>query len=390
VSSLRLSSSCIAMMFLTAGCAHRASAGHSPATVPAVPTAVVRAGALPHIVHGYGRIGGPAGAGTQLGFGIGGMLRAVEVRLGQHVPAGAEIARLDTSVIDAQVAESAAAVAAARAQLQSASVDRFGARIALDRKELARAQALYAAGVDPRKQVEQARAQLAADLAERSAATAQVRAAGAELAGAQARLAAETRQAALGVLRAPFDGVVAAIYRAPGAQVDPGVPIVRLIPDGVREATVDVPVSDIAAIAPGDPARIRAIGTDHDLEGTVIGVSHGVEGATQLGSVEIALRSSDPVAGAAVDAEITVGDVRGAIVPVTAIVADPESGRTVVFVKTRENDGDLRFETRTVRVLASDGQQATVTGVRAGERVAARGAYALLVPSGETGDSGGD
>jgi len=85
------------------------------------------------------------------------------------------------------------------------------------------------------------------------------------------------------------------------------------------------------------------------------------------------------VPGDAITATITVGHRRGVIVPQAALVQDPQTGETVVFVPG--NDG--KFAMRDVQVGASDDASAVLSGgLKPGERVAARGGYELLAPSG--------
>ncbi len=75
---------------------------------------------------------------------------------------------------------------------------------------------------------------------------------------------------------------------------------------------------------------------------------------------------------------------RALLVPESAIVEDPQQGDSVVFVQQRKPDGSTTFAQRTVRIAHEDGTTAHLaSGVAAGERVAAQGAFELLAPCGE-------
>jgi ABC-type proline/glycine betaine transport system ATPase subunit len=70
-------------------------------------------------------------------------------------------------------------------------------------------------------------------------------------------------------------------------------------------------------------------------------------------------------------------------VPQSAIVQDPQSGKTVVFLQTHDKSGAAQFEQRVVQIAQSDGKVAQIgSGLRAGDKIAAQGAFALLAPGG--------
>ncbi len=72
-----------------------------------------------------------------------------------------------------------------------------------------------------------------------------------------------------------------------------------------------------------------------------------------------------------------------ALVPESAIVADPQSGDTVLFVRQKQKDGSEKFAERVVHVAHEDGTTAELRdGVSAGEKIAAQGAFELLAPAG--------
>ncbi len=90
------------------------------------------------------------------------------------------------------------------------------------------------------------------------------------------------------------------------------------------------------------------------------------------------------MSGDAVSATIVVGHLHGTIVPSGAIVQDPQSGKTVVFVQDpHPKAGDSAFRLRSVIVRAGDATTSVLSsGVHPGERIAAQGGYMLLAPAG--------
>jgi multidrug efflux pump subunit AcrA (membrane-fusion protein) len=379
----------------------RESSPPPEAAGPSVTIATVRYGDYAVVLDEAGYAGAPAGTTAQLAFNGSGILRDVYVHVGERVTAGEPLASLDTRALaldaaqaqaDARAAEAGygggsvpmAAVAAARARVLAADE-----RAAADRAVALRAQRLYDAGVDAFKDVEAARAQLAADAAAASSARADLRAAGSQpsVISAQVRAAAARADSAelslrQGTMTAPAGGYVTAIYHQPGEAVDAGRPVVAVGPPQ-NEVTLSVPGSDAAQISVGNPAELRVAGMAGSAVARVIAVVPAVNPQTQTATVVVGASRTAAMAGSTVRARITVARVRGLLVPESAIVEDPQKGESVVFVARRTPDGGTTFVQRTVQIAHEDGATAELSsGVAPGDRVAAQGAFELLAPSG--------
>jgi multidrug efflux pump subunit AcrA (membrane-fusion protein) len=350
---------------------------------PAVPTAAARYGTYVETVSAVGRIGAPAGAATKLSFAEPGVLHSIDVRIGDRVSSGQALAQLDVSGLALSAQQAQADAAAAAANVQQSRVDRTSTKIAVDEAALRRAQSLYSAGVAPLKDVEAARAQLAQDRADASTAAATVQGSSAQLDSARARAALAARDLANGTLRSPIAGVVAAIYKREGEAVDTTTPVVSIAPEGQNSVTLDVTATDAARIHPGDPVQFTVTGTALRASGHVTGVSSALDPATQSATVVVTGVPAGAPAGSAVQAQISISHDRGIIIPQSAIVQDPQSGDTLVFVQKRRKDGNMTFEQRTVQVAHQNGTDALIaSGLNRGELVAAQGAFNLLAPAG--------
>lgn len=349
---------------------------------PSVELATVRYGDFAVVLDESGSAGAPAGTTTALAFPLAGTIGTIFVRVGERVSAGETLASLDTRSLSLSVQGALADARAADAQAHAASVDRYSTKLAADRAAVARTRNLYRAGVAAAKDIEAARAQLAADEADARAAAAGRGAAdaSAQSASVKAQLAANDLSRA--VLRSPVDGVVTAITHRPGESVDPTIAVISVGPVQQAEATLQVPSSDAAQIAVGDPAEIAAGGSATTSRGRVTAVVPSVDPSTQSATVVVAGLPHDVVGGSAISAKITVAHVRGLIVPQRSIVQDPQSGDNVIFVQVRRQDGSATFEPRTITVVHEDGTSAQIRGrIRAGDRVAAQGAFELLAPA---------
>ncbi|TIT05402.1 MAG: efflux RND transporter periplasmic adaptor subunit, partial [Mesorhizobium sp.] len=154
-------------------------------------------------------------------------LRLTEVLVaeGDHVKAGDVVARLDDSLLKAQLAEQKAAVAQAQATLDSAL------------SAAARADRLLASNA------------VSAETAEDKATAVKTGKASVD----QAEAAAQRLQAQLDrtTIRAPFDGIVSSKPAVAGSIVQAGTELMKIVRDGRLEVGVLVPEKDLAAISAG-------------------------------------------------------------------------------------------------------------------------------------------
>jgi membrane fusion protein, heavy metal efflux system len=363
--------------------AHRGAPESTADVTPSVQLAAVRFGDFTVVLDESGFIGAPAGSSTQLAFASSGVLRTLYVHVGDRVAAGQSLAALDVQPLALAARGAEADSRAADAAAVAAAVDRYSTRLIVDSNAVARQERLYNAGVVAFKDVEDARATLAADRADARGADAQSAAARALAASAADKAALAKNDLARATLRSPSDGVVTAILHRAGEPVDQSMPVVVVGPADQHEATLRVPSTDASQMAAGDTVDLVVSGSPQHAMGRVAAVIAAVDPATQTATVIVTGVPGDAVAGAAVRARIAVAHVRGLLVPQSAIVADPQNGDNVVFARQRQKDGSFKFAQIAVSVQHEDGSTALIAaGLRPGERVAAQGAFELLAPSG--------
>jgi len=424
-----------------------------PSVGPAVALAKARDGTLEVVLSAQGRVGPPAGSDAKLAFPLSGILNAIDAHVGDRVVAGQALTSLDTRGLADAVAQAQADVAAADAtysggatgsaaqnsaatklavaQAHADALRRGGeaalsdtiaaqavarqaaVKVAADQQNLQRQATLLAGGVIANKDVQAARTQLAADLADQRSADAKVAAAGAgytaalrqaeadvaqarsdlavaraqggtnaaQRSSALAKLAAAQRDLENGTLRAPADGVVVSVLKHPGEAVDPTTPVLDVAPPFNREITLAVPGVDARRVHVGDSAELSLVQVHANSHGHVVAVVPAVDPTTQVTTVVVDGLPQQAIAGEAVAARIIVAQARGIVVPSSAVVTDPETGKTVVFV--HDQHAKDPFASRDVALGPSDGTSVVVaSGLRAGETIAVQGAYNLLAPSG--------
>jgi len=240
---------------------------------------------------------------------VAGAIRDVTVREGDTVTVGQVVAHID----DSRLSDAARQ---AKATLASAAAERKNAQTSL-----ARSRQVFAAGVAPRQEVDDAVAHLAsASAAEDSARVA---------------LDAATRDVTRATVTSPIAGVVLRVLEKPGELVDgtAAAPIVEIADTSELELVANVAAADLTRLARGQVASITFAGHDAPYEGAVSAVAPAIDSTTGFGTLRIALAGvSGPPIGSYGSATIGVGEPRHRLlVPATALRA-PLSGEAEVVV----------------------------------------------------------
>lgn len=226
-------------------------------------------------------------------------VETLRVRRGDHVAAGAELARFEQSDAKIALAEAGAALAQAKAQLENISGGRRPEEIAVleaqrdtalteaaeAKRALERIKDLHKRGIASQAELDQAmtRVDLAANkvaLAEANLSVARLpaRAGEIEAAGFQVDRAEAARDQAnwrLGkrVLSAPVAGRIADVLRNPGDLAGPAAPVLSLLPDGAVRLRLYVPAAALALVKPGVRLKVRCDGCTTGLTAQVSYVS---------------------------------------------------------------------------------------------------------------------
>ncbi|MGE5732372.1 MAG: efflux RND transporter periplasmic adaptor subunit [Gemmatimonas sp.] len=330
----------LAGVIAVTGCG-RKSAGDEDASAKAVVTAqsvVVTPQPFTETVGSIGTVAGRAGHVATLSAPAAGRVGQVHVATGQHVRTGQTLVVLDQLPF--------------RAAAQSA-----GAALAAAEQAYEREQRLAREGIAPRKDAEQA----AADLAR-----------------ARSEAEAARRAEQLSTLRAPISGVVTRMSATIGASVDPAQPLVEISDPSALDVVLGVTPSDAARIRPGAKVQLSA-GESASGEplgiGSVVNISGTVDSATRSVAVRVRapttrrpLRIGETVFGA-----IEAGTRPAAIViPAEALV--PEGDAFKVFVV----DAQSIAHEREVKVGGrSPAGVEIVDGLKSGERIVTYGAYGV-------------
>jgi RND family efflux transporter MFP subunit len=306
--------------------------------VVAVRMATVSEQPFTETVSAIGAVTGRPGHFASLGAPTATRVAKVYVSEGARVSAGQPLVELDRAAI-----ESAA---------QAADATLTAAQQAYDRAER-----LNREGVAPRKDVEQA----AADVAK-----------------ARADAIAARRSAQLAMLRSPINGVVTRLTAVLGASVDVNEPLVEVADPSALDIVFTVTPSEAARVKQGAAVALSAgqkSGGEEIGSGTVFQVSAAVDTATRGVAVRVRAPSTKrPLRiGETVFGQIVVGNHPKAFaVPLESLV--PEGEGFKVFVVDDSNVAHAQE----VKVGArSDSTAEVIEGLKGGERIVTYGAYGV-------------
>jgi membrane fusion protein (multidrug efflux system) len=306
--------------------------------VVGVQTIVVQPQAFDETLAAMGTVAPRAGHVATLMSPAAARVAQVFVTTGQRVQQGTTLIELDQALF--------------QSSLQSAE-----AALNVAERASERAQRLAQEGIVPRKDAEQAAAELAK-------------------ARADADAARRTKQ--LSILRAPITGIVTRMSATLGASVDPAQPLVEISDPSALDVLLSVTPTDAGHVRPGAKVALSAgptaagellgVGSVVDISGTVDSTSRSVAVRVQAPTTRRPLRIGETVFGA-----ISLGvRPRAIVIPNDALV--PEGDEFKVFVV---DAGGVAHE-RDVKV----GGRSTVgveivEGLKAGDRVVTYGAYGV-------------
>lgn len=253
-------------------------------------------------------------------------VQAVYVDEGDWVKQGQALARLDDTLLQAQIAQAEAQLAT-----QKATAD-------FQNSQLERAEMLTAEGAFSKEQLEQRRMQALSAEASLTASQAAVN----EMKVRQSRM----------TLRAPVGGSVLERSIRPGeiSSVGGMTPYFRIARDGLIELEAELPSSRLSAIKEGDPVEVD-LPTGETLKGSVRFISPRVDQNTSLGRARIELPYNKALRPGSFASARFMGSLSDVLsVPASAIryeaggpalmVVDDQNRVSRVSVKLGERSGD--------------------------------------------------
>jgi len=294
-----------------------------------------------------------------------GRLLGVLVKVGDRVTAGQVLAQLD----NVEAGEISAQYNSARAELQ-----RLKIQLGAQQRQVDRNRRLAEIGAVPQKDYE-------ANLAEKQGMEEGIRAQESTVAGLNARLrrfgiSEEGNAPATTPIRAPFAGVIIHMATAPGDVVESGVELFSLANLSTVYVQAQVYEKDLGQVRVGQPAYITVDSySGEHFTGRVVSISDLID--TQTRTAAVRCQVANPSARLKLDMLATVQLptlMRRNTLSVPSDAVQMIDDKSVVFVRTSPS----RFSIRHVETgVASEGRTEIVQGIKDGEPVVAKGAFAV-------------
>jgi HlyD family secretion protein len=292
--------------------------------------------------------------------------------VGDRVEKGQVLARLDSTMLRAQLAENTSAIAMAEASIAQvkASIAEAKATEAQAMDALKRAQTLGATGTTSPVQLLASETQAKVAAARSNAAEENLRVATAGEAFAAAQRSELELKIQRTELKAPAAGTVSHRAARLGAVASlAGEPLFRLIRDSEIEFDAEVPETVLPQIVPGQNVEVWLSGVSEPIGGHVRLVDPTVDKISRLGRVVVALPPHPAMrAGVFARGNVTLGRRQAVTVPLSAVLF----GKDGAYVQLATKDV---VEIRNVKTGFKGGSRVEiVSGLMEGQEVVARAA----------------
>jgi membrane fusion protein, multidrug efflux system len=288
---------------------------------------------------------------SNLGFQTSGRIVARLVEVGGAVKRGQPLMRLDPAQ------ETLHVVAA------GADVDAAQSRVAQNRVDLQRTEALLARNFASQAEVDQQRLALAQSESQLKTALAQQQ--------------IKINQRGYTTLTADRDGVVTAVHAEAGQVVSPGLAVVTVAADGEREVVVSIAESRVDELKRARSLQVSVWAQpDKSYAGVLRELAPDTDSVTRTYSARISVKQPDAALRLGMTASVFAADVAGSTairLPLTAIYN--KDGQPLVWVLDPKTS---QVHTRAVQLGAAHNDHVLVTGGLAnGETVVTAGVHML-------------
>lgn len=290
---------------------------------------------------------------------IAGNVESIHVLAGTQVDQGELLVNLDTELLNIRLTQAQAQMAEATASLETA-------RLRIDRTSIvfARFEALLGSAAFSQGRFDEAEADLLEARSQLTEATARQKSVEVQVAEAQYQLERSK-------IIAPFSGVVIEVRTIPGAYIQAGTPVVRLLDVDSFEVEASVPARFIASLSPGQ--QMQASLETGDVITLELRAILPIENtSTRTRSVRFAASGLGEIANTAVGQSVTVQIPIGAAREVLSVPKDAlvqARGGWTVFVA---DEG--KAQPRPVEIgVALGNQYEVLNGLAPGDQVVVRG-----------------
>ncbi|HEY1557197.1 MAG TPA: efflux RND transporter periplasmic adaptor subunit [Kofleriaceae bacterium] len=193
------------------------------------------------------------------------------------------------------------------------------------------------------------------------------RAAQEQVSATQARTEMMSKSVADGLVRAPFDGVVAERDVSPGEWVAPGKALFTLVKDDPLKIELSVPEAAVTAVKLGERVEVVAVAHEDKTYGAAISRIGAEIGRTRALIVEAQLdKGSDLYPGMFAEAHVVIGQTPHVVLPDKAVVKRGKQWHAFIVKNGEALDSIVQLGTP-----PAAGQVTIIQGVAKGDKVVA-------------------
>ena len=313
-------------------------------------------------------VGNLTGAATvEVAPKINGRLSRLDLRLGDRVTRGQEVARVEDDELRQQVNQAEASYEVARATVRQREADLLLAQTTRDRS-----QSLFSRALVSRQELDDAEARYQAATAQLDLARAQFDEAGARL--EELRINLENT-----VMVSPVDGFVGRRYLDPGAYVTSNTAVVSVVDISLVRLVANLVERDLRLVEEGVRARIEVDAfPEESFDGRVARIAPVLDPATRTAEIEIEVpnRDSRLKPGMYARVSLVVGNKSQALVVPREAVVIRTSARGVFRVEAGGGAPTAQFVSL-VTGLEDELYVEVVDGLSEGDQVVTTGAAGL-------------
>ncbi len=315
----------------------------------------------------------------------------MRVRAGDRVQTGQIIAILDSSLLQADLAQAEANLAQAQAELEQQEVAFAQAQVlqAAAGVDVSRYSSLYREGAVSQEQLGTRQIEAATAQGNVAVAAANIDSARASVASRLAEINKIQAQRSQTVVTAPTDGIVAERLMTIGDTASASTPLYSLIENGQLELALEPSQAQLEQIQVGAPVVMSAAAdrspeqnSELTVQGSVRTIDPTLDADSRQATVRVSINDERQLRpGMFLQAEMVTGRRRSVVIPAAAAIAQPD-GTTLVYTlgsdnKVQANPVEVASQISSTTSKAEQPTVEVLSGVSAGSQIIVGGASYL-------------
>ena len=178
---------------------------------------------------------------------------------------------------------------------------------------------------------------------------------------------------------APISGVVDMVFAKTGEMAGPGTPIVQILSTGIVKVVADVPEKYLKSVKRGEMVTVKFPALDMETKARVSLIGSSINPDNRTFKVEVNVPNQKGLLKPNLLASMLLKDFtqKDAVVVPIELVQQEVSGRSYVYIKGANEEGDIAKKVIVETGESYDGEIIVVSGLKGGEEIIVSGARGL-------------